>query len=273
MASIEPQNERNQAHRFSTLPQSETEANRHEEQPLSIPRNTRVRTIFDDNNSEDIFSISPHTCDKIQNLLGFTMLMLLIFLPFYRRSGLPKQDPIPPIFNLNSIYISNFTVGTKGLAATWDTKFTITNTNVSKMSFTSIDFTIFYKQNPQDALSFASSDPFTLYQGEYTKLHLKLMTMETADWEADQYQPLVESTLVEEIGKDRAQNNGTLSFGIQIKVQATYYGESESWVSDVVMTPYCEDLIVHFLPHKNSGRLVTPNRNLSVPIHWKPLPF
>ncbi|CAI8614915.1 unnamed protein product [Vicia faba] len=275
MASVEPQNERNHV-RFSTLPQSETEVNHHEQQPLSISRNTRrIPTISDNNYSEEICSISPYTCDKIQNLLGVTMLMLLIFLPLYRRSGTPKQDPIPPIFNLNSIYISNFTIGTKGLAATWDAKFTITNINVSAIHFRSIDFTIFYKQNPEDALSVASSDPFNLFQGEFKKLHLKFMTMETADWEANQQQPFVESNLVEEIGKDRAKNNGTLSFGIQMKVQASYYGDyfAETLISDVVMTPYCDDLVVHFFPRENSGRLVTPNRNFLVPIHWKPVPF
>ncbi|KAL5060362.1 hypothetical protein RYX36_031966 [Vicia faba] len=271
MASVQPQNERNHVYRFSTLPQSETEANHHEEQVLSISTNTTIPTITDDNYSEEIFSISPRICEKIQDLLGLTMLMLLIFLPLYRHLGSPKQDPIPPIFNLDSMYISNFTIGTKGLAATWDAKFTITNTNVSSIYFCSIDFTIFYKQNPEDALSVVSSYPFYLDQGEFIKLHLKFMTMETADWVTDQDQPFVESNLVEEIEKDRAKNNGTLSFGIQMKVQAIYYGAT--WVSDVVMTPYCEDLMVHFLPHKNSGRLVNPNRNFSVPIHWKPLPF
>lgn len=271
MASVEPQNERNHVYRFSTLPQSETEANNHEEQPLSISTNTTIPTISDNIYSDENNSISPRTCEKIQDVVGLTMLTLLIFLPLYRRLGSPKQDPIPPIFNLNSMYISNFTIGTKGLAATWDAKFTITNTNVSSIYFRSIDFTIFYKQNPEDALSIASSYPFYLDQGEFIKLHLKFMTTGTAGWEADQEQPFVENNLVDEIGKDRDRNNGTLSFGIQTKVQAIYYGET--WVSDVVMTPYCEDLMVHFFPNKNSGRLVNPNRNFSVPIHWKPLPF
>jgi hypothetical protein len=272
MANVEPQNERNRVYRFSTLPQSETEANQ-EDEPLPISTSP-IRPIISDNNyhSDEIFDINTHTCEKIQDLLGLTILMLLIFLPLYRRLGTPKQDPIPPIFILNSMYISNFTIGTKGLAATWDAKFTIKNINVSSIYFRTIDFTIFYKQNPEDALSIVSSYPFYLDEGEFMKLHLKFKTMETAQWENDQDQPFVESKLVEEIGKDRYKNNGSLSFGMQMKVKAIYYGET--WVSDVVMTPYCEDLMVQFLPNKeSSGRLVDPNRNFSVPIQWKPLPF
>ncbi|CAK8544142.1 unnamed protein product [Lathyrus sativus] len=272
MASVEPQNERNHVYRFSTLPQSETEANPHEEQqPLSISTNPTFPTIS--NHSEEIIVVSRRSCLEIQDFLGVTMLILLIFFPYYRHSGSPKQDPIPPIFKLNSMYISNFTIGTKGLAATWDTKFTITNTNVSSISFRSIEFTIFYKQNLEDALSVASSQPFSLYQGGFIKLHLKFMTTETANWEADQEQPFVESSLVEEIRKDRDRNNGTLSFGIQMKVQATYSDFDTASVYDVVMTPYCEDLVVHFFPNTNSGRLVDLNKNFSVPIRWKPLPF
>jgi len=272
MASVEPQNERNHVYRFSTLPQSETEAN-HEDEPLSISTNTTIHAVSDNNyHLDEIFNISTHACDKIQDLLALTLFMLVIFLPLYRRFGSPKQDPIPPIFVLNSMYISNFTVGTKGLTATWDAKFTVRNTNVSSIYFRTIDFTIFYKQNPEDALSTTSSYPFYLDQGEFVKLHLKFTTMETAHWEDDQEQPFVGSKLVEEIGKDRDKNNGSLSFGIQMKVQAIYYGET--WVSDVVMTPYCEDLMVQFLANKDSaGRLVNPNRNFSVPIQWKPLPF
>lgn len=269
MASVEPQNERNHVYRFSTLPQSETEPNQEDEQqPLSISTQTTISENYI--NSDEIFNINERTCEKIQDLIGLTMLMMLIFLPLYRRLGSPKQDPIPPIFILNSMYISNFTTTTKGLTATWDAKFTVTNTNVSSIYFRSIDFTIFYKQNPEDALSVASSYPFYLDQGEFVKLHLKFVTVEAGDWEDDQDQPLVENPLVEEIGKDRAKN-GSLNFGIQMKVQAIYYGET--WVSDVVMTPYCEDLMVQFLPNKDSGRLVNPNRNFSVPIHWKQLPF
>jgi hypothetical protein len=138
MANVEPQNERNHLYRFSTLPQSETEANQ-EDEPLPISTGP-IRPIISDNNyhSDEIFNINTHTCEKIQDLLGFTILMLLIFLPLYRRLGTPKQDPIPPIFILNSMYISNFTIGTKGLAATWDAKFTIKNINVSSIYFRTI---------------------------------------------------------------------------------------------------------------------------------------
>lgn len=193
----------------------------------------------------------------------------LILLPLYKRLGTPKENPIPPLFVLNSMYLSNFTTtgSTGGISATWDAKFTVTNTNVSCIYFRSIDFTIFYKHNPEDALSVASSYPFYLDKGEYVKLHLKF-TKGGEGWEDNQ--PSVENRLVEEMGKDKAKN-GALSFGMQMKVQAIYYGET--WVSDVVMNPHCEDLRVQFLPHEDSGRMANPNRNFSVPLHWKPFSF
>nr|KYP48561.1 hypothetical protein KK1_029712 [Cajanus cajan] len=187
---------------------------------------------------------------------------MLILLPLYKRLGSPKQDPIPPVFVLNSMYLSNFTAGTGGLVATWDAKFTVTNTNVSCIYFRSIDFSMFYKRNPEDALSFASSYPFYLDKGEHVKLHLKF-TAGGAGFEDN-------DPLVEEMGKDRAKD-GTLNFGMEMKVQAIYYGET--WVSDVEMNPHCEDLTVQFLPDKDSGRLANPNRNFSVPLHWKPFSF
>ncbi|KAJ1376687.1 hypothetical protein SESBI_49669 [Sesbania bispinosa] len=251
-SDVQPQNERDHIHKFSPLPQSEGEDdhNNHEDQPLSISMEsitttpTGPRPTISDFYSDEIFSVSARTCQMTQDLLGLTMLILLIFLTLYRRLGSPKEDPVPPIFTLNSMYISNFTTGTEGLTATWDTKFT-------KMLFL-----------------VTSSYPFYLDQGEFVKLHLKFTTTGRG-WEDDD-QPFVENRLVEEIGKDRVKD-GSLSFGMQMKVEAIYYGET--WVSDVVMNPHCENLTVQFVPNKNSGRLVDPNRNFSVPIQWKLFSF
>lgn len=274
---VDSQNER--GYKFSPLPQSETEVvldhdddNHHEDhQPLSVSvesTGTRPPIINSNYYSHQVYSLSAHTCEMTQDLLGFTMVMMLLFLSLYRHLGSPKEDPIPPIFVLNSMYISNFTTTNGELDATWDAKFTVMNTNVSSIYFRNIDFNIFYKQNPEDALSAASSYPFYLDRGEYVKLHLKFTT--NAGTGLDDDQPFVKNQLVEEIGRDRAKY-GSLSFGIQMKVQAIYYGET--WVSDVVMSPHCEDLMVQFLPDKGSARLVNPNRNFSVPIEWKPFSF
>lgn len=274
--NVEPQNERGHAYKFVPLPQSETEAHdvnndNHEDQPMPISvdstttRPTNNISGYYYHNSDEIFSVSARTCEMAQDLLGLTVFIMLIFLPLYRRLGSPNEDPIPPIFILNSMYISNFTTGKEGLGATWDAKFTVMNTNVSSIYFRSIDFTIFYKQNPEDVLSATSSYPFYLDQGEYVKLHLKFTTTGLED-----NQLFVENRLVEEIVKDR-DKDGSLSCGMQMKVEAIYYGET--WVSDVVMTPHCEDLRVQFLPSKDSGRLTKPNRNFSVPIEWKPYSF
>ena len=267
-SNVEPQNERGHVYRFSPLPQSETETDHHEDQPLSISVESSAPlrpSISEYYYSDEIFSISARTCEMTQDILGLTVFMVLIFLPLYRRLGTPNEDPVPPVFILNSMYLSNFTTGMGGLGATWDAKFTVSNTNVSSIYFRSVDFTIFYKQNPEDALSTASSYPFYLDQGEYVKLHLKF---ESTGLEGNQ--SFVENKLVEEIGNDRVKD-GSLNFGMQMKVQAIYYGET--WVSDVVMSPHCEDLRVQFLPDKDSGRLANPNRNFSVLIQWKPMSF
>ncbi|MED6106178.1 hypothetical protein PIB30_002630 [Stylosanthes scabra] len=55
---------------------------------------------------------------------------------------------------------------------------------------------------------------------------------------------------------------------MQVKVEAIYYGKI--WVSDVVMSPHCEDLKIEFLHDKDYfGSLANPNRNCTVPMQWK----
>ncbi|KAK7378852.1 hypothetical protein VNO80_04300 [Phaseolus coccineus] len=269
--NIQPQNERGHVYRFTPVPQSETDRQNHEHQPLSVSAESTGATSGSDISqnyyTKEIFSISSRACEMIQDFLGLTLLIMLIFLPLYKRLWTPNEDPIPPVFVLNSMYLSNFTTGSGGVAATWDAKFTVTNTNVSCIYFRVIHFTIFYKQNPEDALSVASSYPFYLDKGEYVKLHLKF-TNGGIGWENNE--PFVENRLVEEMGKDKVKY-GSLSFGIQVKVEAIYYGET--WVADVLMNPHCEDLKVQFLREKDSGRLANPNRNFSIPIHWKPFSF
>ncbi|KAK7396756.1 hypothetical protein VNO78_17914 [Psophocarpus tetragonolobus] len=272
----QPQNERGHVYRFSRLSQNDGD---HEERPLSVSveESTGSRSnansnsnsnVFEYYYTEEIFGISPRTCEMIQDLLGLMLLLMLILLPLYKRLWSPKEDPIPPVFLLNSMYLSNFTTESGGLSAMWDAKFTVTNINVSCIYFRTIDFTIFYKHNPEDALSVASSYPFYLDKGDYVKLHLKFTAGSGTGWENNQ--PFVENRLVEEMGKDKAKD-GSLSFGMQMKVQAIYYGET--WVSNVVMNPHCEDLTVQFLPDKDSGRLANPNANFSVPLQWKPFSF
>ncbi|WVZ05384.1 hypothetical protein V8G54_018734 [Vigna mungo] len=203
----------------------------------------------------------------IQDILGLTLLMMLILLPLYKRLWTPNENPVPPIFVLNSMYLSNFTTDSGGVSGTWDAKLTVTNPNVSCIYFRVIHFTIFYKRNPEDAVSVASSYPFYLDKGEYLKLHLKFVTGEIG---SENSEPFVEKGLVEEMGKDKMKD-GSLSFGMQVKVEAIYYGET--WVADVLMSPHCEDLKVQFLQYKNSGRLANPNRRFTIPIHWKPFSF
>ncbi|CAL0326712.1 unnamed protein product [Lupinus luteus] len=269
---FEHQNEKGHV-KFLPLPQSETQTHdinddHLEDQSLSISvesTTTRTINIPDYYFPEEILNNRSQTCEIAQDLLGFIVLILLIFLPLYlRHLGSPHEDPIPPIVTLNSMYIYNFTTGKEGLGATWDAKFTITNANVSSIYFRKVDFTIFYKQNPEHVLSFASSYPFYLDQEEDMKLHVNFTTG------LEDYELFVENELVEEIGKDK-DKDGSLSFGMKMKIQAIYYGET--WVSDVTMTPYCEDLRVQFFTSKDSGRLTNPNRNFSVPIEWKPFSF
>ncbi|KAK7284788.1 hypothetical protein RJT34_19541 [Clitoria ternatea] len=269
--NIEPQNEKDHIFRFSPLPQSETQVTdttdeNHEDLPLSVSVEstiTRSTTPEDYYDSEDILSISARTCEMFQDLLGLTLLIMLIFLPLYKRLGSPNDDPVPPVFVINSMYLSNFTTGTQGLAATWDAKFTVVNTNVSSIYFRRVEFTLFYKQNPEDAISSASSYPFYLDLGEYVKLHLKFTTRGEGMENDDQ-------PLVEEMKKDK-KKDGSLSFGMKVKVEAIYYGET--WVSDVIMSPHCEDLKVQFVANMDSGKLAMPNRNFSVPVQWKPFSF
>ncbi|KAK7337306.1 hypothetical protein VNO77_17872 [Canavalia gladiata] len=268
-ANIEPQNEIGHAYRFTPLPQSETEHDHnHQDQPVSFSvESTNTRPAISEY-SEEIFSISARACEMIQDLVGLTLLMMLIWLPLYKHLGIPNKDPVPPVFVLNSMYLSNFTTGTGELSATWDAKFTVRNTNVSSIYFRSIYFTIFYKRNPEHALSATSSYPFYLDLGEYVKLHLKF-TASDAKWD-DNGTFLEKYGLVEEMGKDKAKD-GSLNFGMQMNVEAIYYGET--WVSDVIMSPHCEDLTIQFLHNNDSGRLANPNRNFSVPIQWKPFSF
>jgi len=267
--NVQPQNER--GHVYTPVPQSETDPENHEHRPLSVSAQSTGATsgsgVSENYYAEEIFSISSRACEMIQDLLGLTLLMMLILLPLYKRLWTPKEDPVPPVFVLNSMYLSNFTTSSGSLAATWDAKFTVTNTNVSCIYFRTIHFTIFYKRNPEDALSVASSYPFYLDKGEYVKLHLKFTAGGIG---SENSEPFVENRLVEEMAKDKVKD-GSLSFGIQVKVEAIYYGET--WVADVVMSPHCEDLKVQFLHDKDSGRLANPNRNFSIPIHWKPFSF
>lgn len=278
--NIEPQNERGHVYSFTPVPQSETETNIYvrddnledQQQPLSmsVESSTDTRPNMSESfYAEDIFSISARTCEVTRDILGVTLLMVLIFVPLYKRLGSPTKDPIAPIFVLNSMYLSNFTTtASGGLSATWDAKFTVKNINVSSIYFKTIDFTLFYKQNPEDTLSVASSYPFYLEKGDYVKLHLKFTTRGEG-WGNNE--PLVENWLVEEMGKDKAKD-GSLSFGMGMNVQAVYYGEMS--VSEVVMNPHCENLTVQFMADdKDSGRLANPNRNFSVPLHWKPFSF
>jgi len=261
--NVQPQNERGHVYRFSPVPQSETDRVIHEHQPVSVSVQSSGTTsgsaMPENYYTEEIFSISSRACELIQDCLGLMLLMMLVFLPLYKRLWTPNENPVAPIFVLNSMYLSNFTTGSGGVSATWDAKFTVTNANVSSIYFRDIHFTIFYKRNPEDAISVASSYPFYLEKGEYVKLHLKFTS-----------EPLVEKWLVEEMGKDKMKD-GSLSFGMQVKVEAIYYGET--WVADVLMSPHCEDLKVQFLAGKNSGRLGNPNRRFTIPIHWKPFSF
>ncbi|CAJ1883118.1 unnamed protein product [Sphenostylis stenocarpa] len=268
ITNVEPQNERGHVFRFSPLPRSETETDRGNHEHLSVS----VESIGNRSGSgmseycytQEIFSISERACEMIQDLLGLTLLMMLILLPVYKRLGTPKEDPIPPVLVLNSMYLSNFTTGSGGLAAAWDAKFRVTNTNVSTIYFRILDFTIFYKKNPEHALSVASSKPFYLEKGQYVKLHLKFTTG------GENNETFVENWLAEEMGKDKVKD-GSISFGMRVRVEAIYYGET--WVSDVVMSPHCEDLTVTFLRDNDSGRLANPNRNFTIPIKWKPFSF
>lgn len=269
--NVQPQNERGHVYRFSPVPQSETDRENHEHQPVSVSVQSTATmsgsTMSDNYYTEEIFSISSRACEMIQDILGLTLLMMLILLPLYKRLWTPNENPVPPIFVLNSMYLSNFTTDSGGVSGTWDAKLTVTNPNVSCIYFRVIHFTIFYKRNPEDAVSVASSYPFYLDKGEYLKLHLKFVTGEIG---SENSEPFVEKGLVEEMGKDKMKD-GSLSFGMQVKVEAIYYGET--WVADVLMSPHCEDLKVEFLQYKNSGRLANPNRRFTIPIHWKPFSF
>ncbi|KAL1338309.1 hypothetical protein HN51_032981 [Arachis hypogaea] len=251
MASGEPQNERDHAYRFSPLPQSETQHDDEDEEDegLSIAVEPKAPVLPKYYCLEDE-TLYERTCETIQDIFGITVFIVLIFLPIYRSLGTPTQDPVPPVFTINSMYLSN--------GATWHAKFTIINTNVSSIYFRTIDFTLFYKTNPEDVLSSASSYPFYLDKGEYVKLRLNFERTTT-------------DSLVEEIEKDRVKD-GSLNFGMQIKVEAIYYGEI--WVSDVEMSPRCEDLKIQFRNEKDySGRLANPNRNCTVPMQWKQMSF
>ncbi|KAI9076410.1 hypothetical protein K1719_028646 [Acacia pycnantha] len=202
--------------------------------------------------------------ETAQDLLGLTVFLMLIFSPLYNRMESPSGDPIAPLFTLNSMYVSNFTTVNGTLSATWDAKLTVANANVSSIYFRYTDFILFYDNNPEDAVSGVSLNPFSVEKGEAVKLHLKLTTSGGA-W--DENGPRVESWLVEQIGRDR-EKDGAVKFGMQMRVEAVYYGET--WVADVEMSPHCEGLRVQFLAKKGSGRLTQTDRNFSVPIGWKP---
>lgn len=270
-SDVEPQNVKDRDHKFSPLPQSEPDhdhpshpdRDREHHLPLSISvESTRPTADSDSDGAPD--HVSTGNTEMIQDLIGLTILLMLILSPLYRRMGSPSEDPIPPVLTLNSMYISNFTTSDGSLTATWDAKMTVTNVNVSCMYFRSTDFTIFYKQNPEDAVSVASLYPFYLDRGESLKLHLKF-TAGPGAW--DEGQPCVEKWLVEQMGEDKAKEEA-LTFGMQMNAEAIYYGDT--WVSDVDMSPHCEGLKMQFAPNQGSGRLTHPNRNFSVPIGWKP---
>ncbi|MED6106177.1 hypothetical protein PIB30_002629 [Stylosanthes scabra] len=172
-SSAEPQNEGRHAYRFSPLPQSETHDD--DEEVLSIAVDSRAPEYYcldDDNNENEGDSRYERTCERSQDIFGITVFIVLILLPLYRRLGAPTQDPVPPIFTINSMSLSNFTASNGGVGATWDANFTIINTNVSSIYFRTIDFTLFYKTNPEDVLSSASSYPFYLDKGDYVELQL-----------------------------------------------------------------------------------------------------
>ena len=253
--NVESQNENAHEHKFFPLPQSDSYDQVQNHRPLSISIESTGPSI--DIHSKEILRISTRTHELIQDLLSLILILMLLLLPLYKHLGQRPSNPVPPVFALDSMYVYNFTTAAGELASAWDAKITVTNTNLSSIYFRSIDYTLFYKQNLEQALSFASSNPFYMERGQSVKLHLKFRTT-----------GLVEEWLVADIEKDMAED-GDLSFGMKMKAEAVYYGET--WISYVEMNPHCEGLKFEFVANKTLGRLINPNRNFSVPIGWKPL--
>lgn len=254
--------------RLTLLPEADqSHSNENQQQiPLSIsmeyPGPTTDYYYFNEMQNNEVNA--EVNKEESQDILGLTVLIMLILSPFYRLMESPTGNPVPPLFTLNSMYVSNFTTFNETLSATWDAKLAVENANVSSIYFRYMEMAIFYNDNPEDVVSGVLVKPFYLEEGEAVKLHVKFATSGGA-WEGSGRR--VERRVAEEIGRER-EREGAVKFGMEMKVEAVY--NVGTWVGDVEMSPYCEGLRVQFLENQGSGRLTLTDRNFSVPIAWKP---
>lgn len=262
MASITPQNAIKEIHTYSPIPSSETEG-----ESLSILVHSSSSTKPTAVETKDILnpvSELPTREGEIALLWGTIIMILLILFGWFLWWS-QKEDHAAPILILNSLFISNFSVGTGGLVATWDAKFTLKNNSTfSELHYSHIGVTITYKDNPLSK----TGSTFNLDEGQSAMLRMRFTNSGTAGWKLNE--PYLENELVDKISKD-VDKFGSLTIGMKMTMYA-YYFDQRKWFpffdkeDHEIITAHCDDLRVQFLPHnKDLGKLVNLNRNFSVP--------
>ncbi|KAJ0027678.1 hypothetical protein Pint_36152 [Pistacia integerrima] len=153
--------------------------------------------------------------------------------------------PKPPLVQINSLTLSNFTVSNTKLAAQWVANISVYNPNVAmELSLERIESMIFYKEN--DALAITSVDGFDLEVKEGKNLKMKFAT---SGYEGDQ--PIVEYPVLRDI--EDAKKNGMVRFSIRLSIWTTYKAKyCFAWRRRFLVNPYCLGLNVRVLAGNGS---------------------
>lgn len=146
--------------------------------------------------------------------------------------------PEVPIFHLNSLTVSNFTITETKLSGVWEADLTVENPNLaSAISFERIESMVFYKEN--DVLAVTSVEGFDTNLSGRNELKMRF---ETTGYEGDQ--PVVEYPVLREMEEDR--KSGMMRFSLRSSAWATYKTGNYwfMWRRRALLNPRCSDLNV-----------------------------
>ncbi|XP_043693228.1 uncharacterized protein LOC122643697 [Telopea speciosissima] len=152
--------------------------------------------------------------------------------------------PLRPIFHIDTLSVSNFTIIHSKLNADWNLKFRIWNPNSQmEISFHKINAYIYHKSNK---LSNSSIEPVLLVKRNETILADKLETrQEFADKEME----------------EEWKSTGVLDLSVRTKMtlRLQYKNGLGGYTNDRNMVVLCENLKIFFDDNNRNGRSVGPS--------------
>ncbi|KAJ4971645.1 hypothetical protein NE237_004744 [Protea cynaroides] len=160
---------------------------------------------------------------------GVVMMGMFLFVVWF------IYRPRDPVFKINSLSVSNFTIADSKLDAVWDLSFSIWNPNTKlDMQCNELDVLMFYKKN---LLTTTSVSPFLLEKMNGTTMQDHFLTS----------QDLVDDDMEDD------RKFGFMVFSVRMRLSASFQNGGEV-TKDHKMAILCENLRIYFDGDTGNGK-------------------